>query len=262
MLWRCLATTGMVAGLLVGGGAPAQADSTVTAQLRETNDSGVTGKATLTATDDGGLKVVIHARGLVPGAPHAQHLHGSTTGGHFMCPTSADDTDGDGLLTNEEASGEYGTVFMALTTAGDASADSGLAIDRMPVADDAGRVDYERTFSADEIPAGLVDQLSHVHIVQHGIDVNGNGKYDLKGAGVSTFAQNLGVPDVPEEATDPASCGVITGAMAPTAPVGGIETGGGDAAPRGGEGPIALLGVALLLISAAVVWRGRRPRRG
>ena len=50
-----------------------------------------------------------------------------------MCPTMESDTDGDGLLTNEEASGEYGNVFMALTTNGDASAESGLAVDRMPV---------------------------------------------------------------------------------------------------------------------------------
>ena len=44
-------------------------------------------------------------------------------------------------------SGEYGDVFMSLTTNGDASAESGLAVDRMPVADDSGRIDYDRTFS-------------------------------------------------------------------------------------------------------------------
>ena len=93
-----------------------------------------------------------------------------------MCPSIENDTDGDGLLTNEEASGEYGQVFMALTTEGDASAESGLALDRMPVADASGRIDYDRTFSADEVPDGLVDQLAHVHVVQHGIDVNGNGR--------------------------------------------------------------------------------------
>ena len=36
-----------------------------------------------------------------------------------------------------------------------------------------------------------------LHVVQHGIDVNGNGKYDVEGAGISTFAKNLGVPGVP-----------------------------------------------------------------
>ena len=181
-----------LAGLLLVTVAPVRADTTVTAQLDEANGSGVTGTATLTATDNGGLRVVIQGEGYVPGVPHAQHIHGSTSAGHFMCPSMEDDADGDGLLTNEEASGEYGQVFMALTTEGDASAESGLALDRMPVADASGRIEYDRTFSADELPDGLVDQLAHVHVVQHGIDVNGNGEYDIEGAGVSTFAENLG----------------------------------------------------------------------
>ena len=139
-----------LAGLLLVTVAPARADTTVTAQLDEANDSGVTGTATLTATDSGGLRVVIQGEGYVPGVPHAQHIHGSTSAGHFMCPSMENDIDGDGLLTNEEASGEYGQVFMALTTEGDASAESGLALDRMPVADASGRIEYDRTFSADE----------------------------------------------------------------------------------------------------------------
>jgi hypothetical protein len=250
-----------LASFLVWGIAPAGADTTVTAQLTETNDSGVTGTATLTATDNGGLRVVIHADGLVPNAPHAQHIHGSTTGGHFMCPSMENDTDGDGLLTNEEASGEYGDVYMALTTRGNTSPESGLAIDRMPAADASGHLDYDRTFSADQLPDGLVDELSHVHIVQHGIDVNGNGRYDLDGAGVSTFAENLGVPDVPEEATDPASCGVVTGAMAPLAPQGGMETGGGDADPYAVNVPLVAFGALLLLGSMGLLWSARRDRR-
>ena len=139
MLKRSSLLAFLVGGFLVLGAAPASADTKVTAQLEESNGSGVSGTATLTATDDGGLRVVIHAEGHVPGVPHAQHIHGATSGaGHYMCPSMEADVDGDGLLTNEEASGEYGDVFMALTTEGDASAESGLAIDRMPVADSAG----------------------------------------------------------------------------------------------------------------------------
>jgi hypothetical protein len=97
----------------------AAADTTVKAKLVEQNGSGVSGTASLTALDDGGLKVVIHSKGLVPGQPHAQHIHGSAHGGHFGCPTlKKNDTDGDGVLTNEEATGEYATVFLALTTSG------------------------------------------------------------------------------------------------------------------------------------------------
>ena len=242
---------------------PAAADTTVHARLLPTNHSGVHGTATLTA-HDGSLTVVVHARGLVPSQPHAQHVHGAAGGAHFMCPSMADDRDGDGLLTNEEASGEYGAVFLALTTEGDTSAKSALDVDRMPVADDQGRMDYRRTFGPHDVPAGLLAHLSSLHVVQHGIDVNDNGKYDLDGAGVSTFAKNLGASGVPEEATDPASCGMVLGAGAPMSPQGGMETGGGPAAgvDRGLAAVGGSLVVAALGLLTVVMVRGRRLRQG
>jgi hypothetical protein len=45
-----------------------------------------------------------------------------------------------GSSPNEEATGEYGTVFLALTTSGGATPQDGLAVDRMPVADSEGRL--------------------------------------------------------------------------------------------------------------------------
>ena len=196
----------------------AAADTTVKAKLVEQNGSGASGTASLTAIGDGGLKVVIHSQGLVPGQPHPQHIHGSAHGGHFGCPTlKKNDTDGDGVLTNEEATGEYGTIFLALTTRGGATPQDGLDVARMPVADSKGRLSYERTFRAEMVPDGLLEHLSSLHVVQHGIDVNNNDKYDVDALGVSTFAENLGVPGVPEEATDPASCGVVRGRAGGTA---------------------------------------------
>jgi len=226
----------------------AAADTTVKAKLVEQNGSGVSGTVSLTALGNGGLKVVIHSQGLVPGQPHAQHIHGSGHGGHFGCPTlKKNDTDGDGVLTNEEATGEYGTVFLALTTSGGATPQDGLDIDRMPVADSKGSLNYERTFPAKMIPDGLLEHLSSLHVVQHGIDANNNDKYDVEALGVSTFAQSLGVPDVPEEATDPASCGVVQGAGMAGRPRGGVETGGAPAPAL--NAPLAVAGAALLLLS-------------
>jgi hypothetical protein len=167
------------------------------------------------------------------------------------------DADGDGVVTNEEGAGEYGTIFMTLTTRGDTSPKSGLALDRMPVADAAGRIDYRRTFAPSEVPDGLLQHLSTVHIVEHGIDANDNGRYDVKALGVSTFAKNLGVPNVPEEATDPAACGVLTGAMSAVHPHGGVETGGGAGRPL--NPLLAALGGSLLVGSALVM--ARRSRR-
>ena len=239
----------------------AAADTTVKAKLVEQNASGVSGTVRLTALGDGRLKVVIHSEGLVPGQPHAQHIHGSAHGGHFGCPTlKMNDTDGDGVLTNEEAAGEYGTVFVALTTKGGTSPEDGLDVKRMPVADSKGRVDYERTFSAKTVPDGLIEHLSSLHVVQHGIDTNNNGQYDLDALGVSTFAESLGVPNIPEEATDPASCGVVQGAGMSGKPRGGVETGGAPGPEV--NAPLAAAGSALLLVSAgfavSAVTRSRR----
>ena len=164
-----------------------------------------------------------------------------------MCATMKNDADGDGVLTNEEAAGEYGTIFFALTTRGGARPQDGLAVDRMPVADAQGRLNYERTFSADMVPDDLLKHLSSVHVVQHGIDVNDNDKYDLAALGVSTFAKNLGADGVPEEATDPASCGVVEGAGAAEPAHKGVETGGTPVAAV--DAPLAAGGIALLLLS-------------
>jgi hypothetical protein len=252
------------AALLLCLPASAGAATTVKAKLVEQNGSGAHGTATLTATGKGGLKVVIRSRGLVPGQPHPQHVHGSAHGGHFGCPSlKENDTDKDGVLTNEEATGEYGTIFLALTTSGGATPEDGLDVKRMPVADAQGRLDYERSFSADEVPDGLLDHLSSLHVVQHGIDVNDNDAYDLDALGESTFAKNLGVPGVPEEATDPATCGVVQGAGAGEPARKGVETGGDPGS--GADLPLLAGGVGLLLLAAAlglsavVRARGRRP---
>lgn len=258
---RRVLVAGMSVLLLAASAPPALADTTVTARLEAQNKSGASGSATLTATNDGRLTVVIRAEGLVPGQPHAQHVHGTAGGSHFMCPSMANDKDGDGYLTNEEATGEYGTIFLSLTTSGDTSPDSGLAVDRMPVADASGRVTYKRTFAAEEVPADLLANLSHVHVVQHGIDVNDNDRYDLAGLGESTFAKNLGAAGVPEEATNPATCGVVTGAGSPTPPRGGPETGGGVEGAGSGY-PLAPWGGLLLAVSATLVVVGSLLRRG
>jgi hypothetical protein len=249
----------LASALVLCAGGSAMADTSVSAKLHPLNDSGAGGVVRLTATDDGRLVVVIRAHGLVPGQPHAQHIHGSLDGGaHFMCPSLKDDKNGDGVLTNEEAMGEYGTIFFSLTTHGDSSAKSALAADRMPVADSKGRLNYRRTFSAARVPDALLSHLSALHVVQHGIDVNHNGKYDMAALGESTFAKNLGAPGVPEEATDPATCGVVTGAGAPMAPHGGVETGG--AAASGRSAPLAALGGLMVLASAGLLFIRVRSR--
>jgi hypothetical protein len=209
--------------------APALAGESVHVRLLELNRSGATGTAVLTALPGGDLRVRVTASGLVPGAVHVQHLHGSADGMDFHCPPPSADRDSDGWISTEEGLPSYGAIFVALTTRGDVSRASGLAMDRMPSADASGTVRFERTIAAADLPAGTVEHLQDLHIVQHGIDANGNGKYDVGALGESTLARSAGLSGIPQEATHPATCGMIAGAAAGSVPVGGVATGDGSA---------------------------------
>jgi hypothetical protein len=233
------------------------ADETIHVQLDQLNHSGASGTATLTTMDDGDLKVSIRSHGLVPNSPHAQHLHGSTAGMDFHCPDASADKNHNGYITTEEGFPQYGDIFVSLTTKGDTSPASGLAVDRMPMADAKGDLSYDRTIPGAELPPGTIAHLKDLHIVEHGIDANKNGKYDMAALGESTLAKSAGLNGIPEEATDPATCGMVSGAAAGSVPVGGVATGDGSArdsaAPLYGIGGLALLGA----LGAVVISRRR-----
>jgi hypothetical protein len=245
------------AALLLAAPGAAFADESVGVRLDPLNNSGASGTATLTTTSAGDLKVSIRSKGLVPNSPHAQHLHGSTAGMDFHCPDMSADKDGNGYVSTEEGMPVYGDIFISLTTKGDVAKASGLAIDRMPVADAKGNLSYDRTIPAADLPAGTIAHLKDLHIVEHGIDANKNGKYDIAALGESTLAKSAGLDGIPEEATDPATCGMVSGAAAGSVPVGGVATGDGSArdtnAPLYGVGGLALLGA----LGAVVISRRR-----
>lgn len=193
------------------------------------------GTATLTPTPDGGLRVQTNTSGLVPNQPHAQHVHGNSTGKDFVCPPPTADTNGDGYISVPEGLPFYGPIDISLTTQGDTSPSSGLALARFPVADPGGNLVYDRTLSPAELPAGTLAQLANLTVVQHGIDVDGNDMYNLDSPiGESQFAKSLGSPGVPSEGTFPADCGAAPGAAA-NAPTGGVASGDGSTAPRQGS---------------------------
>jgi hypothetical protein len=50
----------------------------------------------------------------------------------------------------------------------------------------------------------VAERLGEFAIVQHGVDLNGNGVYDEEAAGPSDLD-----PSLPQEATIPANCGTI-----------------------------------------------------
>ena len=252
------AVTG-IAMLAVPATASASSDSeqSVRMTLKDTMGNGSGSQATaLLKLNGDSLNVEITGTGFTPNMPHAQHFHGSFTANtDFTCPTSASDKDGDGQVNTEEGLPQYGDVIISLTTKGDTSAKSGLALDRFPVADAEGNLNYKRTI---QLPEGAGDNWRNFHIVQHGLDVNGNDKYDLEGLGESTFAKSLGVDGIPEEGTNPATCGTISGAAAGAMPTGGVETGTGNTEGYESTGLLASGGAAL---AGALVLLGVRRRR-
>ncbi|GIG54696.1 hypothetical protein [Demequina activiva] len=237
ILRSTLAAAGAATIIGLGATGAAAADG-YNATLDELNDSGAESTAMVTV-DGTTVRVEISGTGFTPEAPHAQHLHGAADQ-NFTCPTPADveelDEDGDGLLNTMEAAVMYGGVMVSLTTEGDTSGDSALAVDRFPVADSEGNLEYSRTF---EVSQEIADGLSNLHLVQHGIDIDGSGTYD--GDAVSSLDESL-----PLEATIPATCGAF-GASQSVAPIGGVETGDAGANTTGA----VVLGSAAAVTAAA-----------
>ncbi|NHD18052.1 MULTISPECIES: hypothetical protein [unclassified Actinopolyspora] len=163
-------------------------------ELDELNDSGVHGFGTI-RLDGNEASVRLYTYGALEDQPHAQHVH---IGGEGKCPTRADDADGDGIVSTAEGAQDYGGIGVSLTTEGDTSPDSGLAVDRFPTAPN-GFVRYSRTVTVnDEVAANI--RTGDAVLVQHGIDINGSGAYD--GDAPSSLD-----PSLPLEATAPAACG-------------------------------------------------------
>lgn len=137
--------------------------------------SNVTGKARLVAKGNE-VNVVLTAKGLGENLPHAMHIHG-TAQAESECPGRGAAAGGvdPRLIETLDGLKAYGPIAVSFTTSGDTSADSGLALDRMPVANDGGHVTYQRKI---QVPDGLRQNLDDLHIVIHGEDLNGNGTYD------------------------------------------------------------------------------------
>jgi hypothetical protein len=196
-----LGAVGIQAGNATEGAPAARGTVHLDARLNSLNDSGATGHAHVKIT---GRKahVEIDARRLAKGLPHAQHLHFGADARN-ECPSVFDDSNNDHRLNVAEGVPAYGPILKSLTTSGDTSPKSGLAVDRFPTTP-KGVEDYERTISF--APGAVLRAIKSGKgvIVIHGVDHNGNGKYDFEGAGASELD-----PSLPAEATDPALCGVL-----------------------------------------------------
>ena len=160
--------------------------------------SNASGRAELTLRGTS-LDVLLKARGLSPNLPHAAHIHGKNHPEIATCPGAERRVGGvsDSLSETVDGLADYGPILVSFTTSGDTSPDSGLALGRMPVGKDNGKVAYRRTIG---IPSEVAQHLGEKHIVIHGHDIDGDGGYD---PGPITA---LGAP---LEAELPVACGEI-----------------------------------------------------
>ncbi|MCO4264334.1 hypothetical protein NG697_15635 [Pseudarthrobacter sp. MDT3-26] len=200
---------------------PKSAEKTVTlrATLTELNGSGAAGTATAVVRNQKIQHIEVHATGLTPDAPHAQHIH---YGNQALneCPTLALDSNGDGRLNTVEGVPAYGPVVVSLNTTGDTTPASFLDVSRFPVSQD-GSYDYSRDNIEFTDVAGtgypgagglgtakqIADSVREGEgvLVIHGQDYDANGTYNFSDPeGASELDPNL-----PAEATDPAACGVL-----------------------------------------------------
>jgi hypothetical protein len=175
-------------------------DQTVQGRLNPLNNSGASGYASV-SVDGRTLHVRYDASRLAPGLPHAAHFHFDADARH-QCPSVRDDVNHDFRLNVAEGHPAYGMIVTSLTTKGDTSPASALAVTRFPTAPH-GMVEYRRTIRVSKAVAHAV-RSGEATLVVHGVDYNNNGAYDFDRAGPSELDASL-----PAEATDPALCGVL-----------------------------------------------------
>ncbi len=179
------------------------------AELRALNNSGVRGDSDV-HVNGRRIRVDLDAKRLLKRMPHAQHIHFGAKARH-ECPTVRDDDNADHRLNTAEGQPAYGPVKVSLTKKGDTSADSTLAVKRFPNAR-KGQIHYNREGIkvSERVARGI--RRGNAVVVVHGIDYNGNKRYDFA-AGRSELD-----PSLPAEATDPVTCGRLK----PVAADGGV----------------------------------------
>jgi hypothetical protein len=251
-----LATTALGLAAAFATAAPAAAaDGSVQGDLTPVPVNGVQGSGEAMVEISGTtLSFTLAAQGLLAGAPHAAHIHYGEDSRN-SCPTEADNTAAalegetgpENHLTTSETAPAYGPIVVSLTTSGDASPDSGLAVDRFSA---DGDFEYSRgdVQVSEEVAEDILS--GEAAVVVHGVDHDGDGTYSMGERGVSDLD-----PSLPGEATDPALCGVLAVSQMGAMPEGGVDTGAGSTS---GTENLGLIGAGALAVAGGAVLVSRR----
>lgn len=218
--------------------------------LNALNNSGTTGdvmvdvqgnQATVTMNVSGAAETFMDGP-----FPHAQHIH---IGADGVCPPPEADTDGDGAVNVAEGMPFYGGIATSLTTEGDTSADSGLAVERFP---GGSAYTYERTLTIDDATSEAIQNGTAV-VVVHGVD-------PMKLSEEAQGKQSELDDSLPLAATLPAACGALNTSQMEQMPEGGADTGVAQSSSNTAE-TLALGGGTLALLAAGVYALRRRATR-
>lgn len=220
--------------------------------LNSVNNSGTTGTATVNVHGDEAtvdVKVNGAAETFKDGPfPHAQHIHIAAQG---VCPPPSADADGDGIVSTTEGHPFYGMIGTSLTTKGDTSADSALAVDRFP---GGSSYNYERSFQLNPETAQSLKNGTAV-VVVHGVDPT------KLPAASATKPSDLD-PKLPQAATAPAACGTLGASQMSAMPKGGADTGAQVTSHSNVATEVGVAGVAAAtLAGASIVMMRRRAQK-
>ncbi|MHA7239436.1 CHRD domain-containing protein [Arthrobacter sp. TMS1-12-1] len=248
---RLLAVPALALGAVAMAGSPAMAaDASYSSTLGQLNGTTGTGSITVDVTGDTAM-VNLQVSGLAQTFmdapyPHVQHIHGGAKG---VCPTPADDANGDGIVNVAEGAPGYGDIVTTLTTSGATTPAEGL---NLALGGQGGTYNIKREITLDAATKASLEAGTAV-VVVHGLDPATAGVP----AEVFNSPSEL-KPELPLGATSPALCGTLVKGQMGAMPSGGADTGVAMESSSNTEGMIALGGGLLLAAAAGGTYVVRR----
>ena len=239
---RLLAVPTLALGALALAGSPAMAaDAGYSSTLGQLNGTTGTGTITVDVTGDQAA-VKLQVSGLAETFmdapyPHVQHIHGGAQG---VCPTPADDANGDGIINVAEGVPGYGDILTTLTTSGAITPAEGLNLE---LGGQGGTYSIDRTITLDDATQAALEAGTAV-VVVHGLDPATAGVSEEVFGSPSEIA-----PELPLGATSPALCGTLVKTQMEAMPSGGADT--GIATQSSNTAGMIALGGGLVLAAAA-----------
>lgn len=248
---RFLAVPALTLGAAALAASPAlAADGTYSSTLGQLNGTTGTGTVTLDVAGDQAT-INLQVSGLAETFmdapyPHVQHIHGGSAG---VCPTIANDTNGDGIISVTESATSYGDIVTTITTSGATTPAEALNLE---LGGQGGSYSIQRTFTIDAATQKALDEGTAV------VNVHGLDPATTPATAEAFNAPSDLDPALPLGATSPALCGTLVHTQVGAVPSGGADTGIATQSSSGSVGMIALGGGLVLAAAAGGTYVVRR----